>query len=92
MAEKRGQQARGVRAEMFAGSRWETCRTVDAAVKAREPMAMVHKGYPNMAVERRRDAHELWTGVLAECLPDLEQVAEAVPEGLATDLQFSRLK
>ena len=41
--------------------RWETaiCRTVDAAMKARGPMAMVYKGYYNMAVERRRDAHEL---------------------------------
>ena len=74
--------------------RWETaiCRTVDAAVKAGEPMSLVYKGYYNMAVERRRDAHELWTGVLVECLPDLEQVAEAAPEGLATDLQFSRLR
>ena len=68
------------------------CRTVDAAVKAGEPMALVYKGYYNMAVERRRDAHELLTGVLVECLPDLEQVAEAAPEGLATDLQFSRLR
>ena len=74
--------------------RWETaiCRTVDAAVKAGEPMALVYKGYYNMAVDRRRDAHELWTGVLVECLPDLEQVAEAAPEGLATDLQFGRLR
>ena len=54
--------------------RWETaiCRTVDAAVKAGEPMALVYKGYYNMAADRRRDAHELWTGVLVECLPDLE--------------------
>ena len=59
------------------------CRTMDAAVKTRGPMAMVYKGYYNMAVERRRNANELWTGVLAECLPDLEQVAEAAPEGLA---------
>ena len=65
---------------------------MDAAVKVREPMAMVHKGYYDMAVERRRDAHELWTGILAECLPDLEQVAEAARRGLATDLQFSRLR
>ena len=55
-------------------------------------MAMVYKGYYNMVVERRRDAHELWTGVLVECLSDLEQVAEAAPEGLATDLQFGRLR
>ena len=74
--------------------RWETaiCRTVDAAVKAGDPMALVYKGYYNMAVERRPDAHELWTCVLVECLPDLEQVAEAAPEGLATDLQFGRLR
>ena len=39
-------------------------------------MAMLYMGYYNMAVEQRR-AHELWTGVLVECLPDLEQAAEA---------------
>ena len=66
------------------------CRTVNAAVKVEEPMAMLHMGYYNMAVERRR-AHELWTGVLVEYLPDLEQAAEAAP-GLATDLQFDRLQ
>lgn len=36
-------------------------------------MTMVYKDYYNMAVERRRDAHELWTGVLVECLPDQER-------------------
>ena len=52
----------------------------------------VREGYYLMAVEWRRDAHEQWTGVLAECLLDLEQVAEAAPVGLVTDLQFSRLR
>ena len=55
-------------------------------------MAMVYKGYYSMAAERRRDADELWTCVLEEYLPDLEQVAEAAPAGQATDLQFSRLR
>ena len=51
---------------------WETaiCPTVDAAVKAGESMAMVHKGYYNMAVERRRDAHELWSRWLRRRLRD----------------------
>ena len=46
---------------------------VCAAEGRQDSMARVFRGYYNMAVDRRGDAHELWTGVLTEStLQDLD--------------------
>ena len=66
-------------------------RNVCTAETKRDPMARFYRGY-NLAVDRRPDGHEFWTGVYSEqALSDLEGI-ELVIGDIPTDRQFNSLR
>ena len=67
-------------------------RKVCTAETKRDPMARFYRGYYNLAVDRRPDAHEFWTGVYSEqALLDMEGI-ELVIGDIPTDRQFNSLR
>ena len=67
-------------------------RKVCTAETKRDPMARFYRGYYNLAVDRRPDAHEFWTGVYSEqALSHLEGI-ELVIGDIPTDRQFNSLR